>query len=169
MNLTIEELKKVIETVIKEFAEAGQKGRDGYQQDEDCPVQPRGFGKSEALDFTQTSEEGNRYKRQGASNMGPFTSEAAIRAIAKDVLNEAFKPMPSKRMESSAPFNGGQAKIGENGSVGNVSMPDWKTTKKSKKESKGNWYDTEGMKKKTQKVESNILQGVYEARVSGKK
>jgi len=176
MNLTIDELKKVIEAAVKEFSEAGQKGRDGYLRDEDSdsPAQPRGFGSGEALDFSKPSAEGNRLKQQGSANFGPYTSEVAVRAVAESVIREAMKPMPSKRMEASAPFNAGQAKIGENGSVGNVSMPDWKTTKKSKKESNsGDWFDTDDMKSKKSKMkkecQGNILQGVYEARTAGKK
>lgn len=172
MDLTVDELKKVIEAAIKEFAEAGKKGRDGYQQCEDDPTQPRGFGKAVAGDFTQKSAEGNRYKIQGSSNMGPYTSEGAILKVVESVLRERLKPMPSKRMEASAPYNASQAKIGEAGSVGNTSMPDWKSTKKAKKESSENWYDTKDMKKtrgKMKKIESNILQGVYEERTKGKK
>ena len=71
--------------------------------------------------------------------MGPYTSEAAVMKIVESVLKERTKPMPSKKMDQSAPFNGAQAKIGEAGSVGNVSMPDWKTTKKAKPSYLGAW------------------------------
>jgi len=175
MNLTIEELKKVIESAIKEFAEAGKNGRDGYAQDEDDPVHPRGFAKPEAGDFTKESEEGNRYKRQGAANFGPYTSESAIRAIAKSVIRETIressKPIPAKKSESSAPYSS-QAKIGEDGSVANVKMPGWKTTKTEDK-SDPSWFDTDDMKKNKSKIkkklESNILNSIYEKRLKGRK
>jgi hypothetical protein len=173
MKLTVDELTEVIRGAIKQFSEAGKKGVDGYLAEDD-PVQPRGFGKAEAHQFDKPLEKKNLYKRQGNSNMGPFTAEAAIRAIARDVVKESFETskIPNKHAKSSAPF-AGMARVGSEGSVGNVVMPEWRGKKSATVwEDLGRWYDV-GPKKKKSKAkkahESNILQGVYEGRVQAKK
>lgn len=144
MELTVEELKEVIKNVLKSIKEEGQKGRDGYVDDD---VQPNGFGTDENLDFSQDatrSKEGNLYKRQGAANMGPWTSESVLRAVVREMLKEEFnmKPIPNAKAKSCAPFSG-RASVGKKGSVGNIAIPEWKTTKKESSvwEDLARWYN----------------------------
>jgi len=155
MKLTIEELKSVIRKVARNLVEKkakddkkkdekGKKGVDGYV-DED--VSPRGFSSGGNLDFSQplstSTKEGNRLQRQGKSNMGPWTSESALRAIVKHTMMEEFKlkPMPNAKMKESAPYNT-RVHMGKQGSMSNPKMEGWKTTKKEGAvwEQLAHWY-----------------------------
>ncbi|MHA1951896.1 MAG: hypothetical protein ACW987_18775 [Candidatus Thorarchaeota archaeon] len=160
MNLTIKELKSVIQEVLKNLEEEGQKGRDGYNCDD---VQPRGFSHGGAMDFSKDSEslEGNRYKRQGSSNMGPWTNESLLRSVIRNMITESFKlkPMPNSKAKTSAPFNA-RASVGTKGSVGNIGMAEWKSTKKegSVWENLAHWYNVPTVKESVHRaVEASLV------------
>lgn len=175
MKLTVEDLKRIIEAVVKEMDEKGLKGLSGYPEDENEGVKPKGYSKNEKHDHTTETCEPNRYKVQGKAGFGPFTAAEGVRAIARHVVREHFniKPFPNKKMESSAPFNSAAVAVGRRGSVGNVSIPEWKSTKSAGGiwEDLGRWYLGEERPKsaKRRKHESNIMQGVYGSRVSERK
>jgi len=160
MELTIEELADIVKNVVESIKEEGEKGRDGYV---DETAKPNGFSNVAALDFSQTSEEGNFYKKQGASNMGPWTSESVLRKVIRNMVRESFelKHMPNSKSKQSAPFNT-RANVGEQGSVGNIKMSEWKSTKNGKVwEQLAHWYDVKEnkstKKKKDPKVDSRMV------------
>lgn len=164
MNLSIKELKDVIEAVLKNMEEDGLKGRDGYKSECDDETKPRGFSPGGQMDFSQDATNslgGNRYKRQGASNMGPWTNETTLRAVIKSMIIESFKmkPVPNSQLKLSAPFDT-RVTVGKKGSVGNVQPPEWKTTKKEGTvwENLANWYDVPSVKESVDvKVKSQLV------------
>jgi hypothetical protein len=167
MELTAKELQEVIKEVLKAMKEDGEKGRDGYK-DED--TQPRGFSKSEVGDYSRTSEEGNRYKRQGDANFGPYT-ESVLREFISMTIRESvkIKPMPNSKAKASAPFNQAKISFSED-----LKIPAWTSTKKESAvwEELGRWFDIPGAKKSNggiKKMESNILQNVYGERKKKRK
>lgn len=163
MKLTIEELKEIIKNVLEKLDEEGMRGVDGYVRDEDHPVEPRGFGESEAFQMHNPLSN-NLYKRQGAAHFGPLTSESMVREVVKNIIREKFemKSLPKNMQKSSAPFNRGQMTNASHG------LPEWKRQKKVSKESAGRWYDLGKMAEKRnkflKKMESNILANVYSER-----
>lgn len=113
MKMTYRDIKKLVIEAAKEIKKdlgkdmswaspknsdtEGQKGRDGYVEEEEDPYcQPHGYKHGYATDFSERlsdcTEDGNLYKRQGNANMGPFTSESAVRAYIRDsILREMSK------------------------------------------------------------------------------
>lgn len=101
MKMRLEELKAIIKEAVKEIKNEidldkswasplqadteGKKGRDGFEE----PSDPSGYTKSSTGDFSERLSnlgDGNLYQRQGAANMGPFTSESALRGFVRDFL-----------------------------------------------------------------------------------
>lgn len=188
MQLTIDELKTVIRDVARNLIEKkakadkkgkkgkkddrGEKGRDGYVEED---IQPVGFGSGGKMDFSKDAKEsleGSRYKRQGNSNMGPWTSESALRSIVRAVMAEEFKlkPMPNVRAKESAPYNV-RSHVGEQGSVGNPKMEGWKTTKQDSTvwEQLAHWYDVPTMKESRSRLVETKFVGHMEMDAHGRR
>jgi len=172
MELTAEELEEVIKSVIKSIGEEGEKGRDGYVDDE---VKPNGYCKTPASDFSEPSEEGNITKKQGSSNMGPWTSESVLRAFISKIIRESIKVkhIPQKQAKLSAPYNAARIQVGEAGDIMNSTVPAWHSTKKGGTvwEDIDAWYrpKTQHKTRSQAKFEGNMLDSVYEARTCEKK
>jgi len=114
-----------------------QKGRDGYERDEDEPEQPRGFKHAPCADFSNSEdeEEPNRLKAQGAANFGPYT-EQAIRAIARDTIISELKKVD--KMKAGKPFD----------KRANGKNEGWTTSESSRRlrNEWARWYDVNEMK-----------------------
>lgn len=102
MKLTMNELRKIVE---QELVEARKKTK----KKDDEPV---GYKTAEALDFSKPQGEKNRYKRQGASNLGPYTSEGALRFFVRECIQRSLveKAMNFKKLKSSLKKNKKSAK-----------------------------------------------------------
>jgi len=177
MRLSINELKKVIREAVKKVKKkeerVNKKGVDGYESS--AEEQPKGWAYAELGDLSKSAVSGSLYKRQGSANFGPYTSESAIRAVARAEIIREFDmhPISNSKSKASAPFNK-RASVGETNSLMSVKLPEWNTTKKqgSVWEDLGRWYDIPGAKKanSSQKnFESNILKNVFKERVDNEK
>lgn len=81
MKLTIEELRRIIE---QELNEAKKK-----EKKEDVPVTDK-MEKSDVLDYSTPLGDKNLYKKQGVSNLGPYTSENALRLFVKECIQRVL-------------------------------------------------------------------------------
>jgi hypothetical protein len=87
MKITIKELKAMIQREV--VAEAKRK----KVKKEDQPankVQPAGYQKPEVLDFSKPENQNHRLKIQGASNIGPYTSEGALRLMVREAIRSSI-------------------------------------------------------------------------------
>jgi len=92
MKISLDELKKIVAEAIKNVEELKEKVRpDGYKADDN-------------MDFSMPSQN-NRYKRQGASNMGTWTSESKLKTVISNVIKEVSKPIAVKHATTCAPFS----------------------------------------------------------------
>lgn len=167
MELTADELEQVIKDVLKSISKEGEKGRDGYVDPE---VKPNGFCNTTASDFSKPSKEGNATKKQGSSNMGPWTSESALRAFIGKIIRESIKVkhIPKKQAKVSAPFNAARIQVGESGDIMNHTIPAWHSTKKggSVWEDVEAWYrpKTEKKTRSQNRFESKVFNNIQESR-----
>lgn len=99
MKISITELRDMVaETVSRVLAEAPKKGskrppKDIPQRTEESEQEQRdrqvkalpGYAHSEVSDFSKPLGPLNRYKRQGAANIGGWTAEAIVRRKIKEM------------------------------------------------------------------------------------
>lgn len=82
MKIQLKELRRLVSEVIEEDKKKTKKEKDAEK------MQPKGYQKDEKLDFSQPLGANNLYKRQGASNIGPYTSEGALRLFIKECIRQ---------------------------------------------------------------------------------
>ena len=61
------------------------------KKEEDLKQEQQNFKADPVLDYSTPQGDMNRYKRQGVSGIGPYTSENALRLFVKNAINEAMK------------------------------------------------------------------------------
>lgn len=89
MKISLNELKTIVREAIVEAKKKKKKEKsvDGVKR----------YQKDEKLDFSKPLGNSNLYKRQGASGIGPYTAESALRLFIKNVIKEAMKDEKSEK------------------------------------------------------------------------
>lgn len=85
MKIKLTELKQIIESIVLEAR------RKKKTKKKDAASEPEKYKTDENLDFSQPLGDKNLYKRQGASNWGPFTEEKALRIYLRNAISEALR------------------------------------------------------------------------------
>lgn len=142
MKISIEQMKEMVTEVISEAKKKKKKKGD------DSPLNP--------LDFSEPLGELNLYKRQGASNIGPFT-EHALRTVIKRMLREALgeieiKPVDKDKTKVSSPYTGQVVSKDSKDTVVDPKLADskWKPGKGAWEQA-DHWYSVEKKKNKDAK------------------
>lgn len=94
MKLTIEQLRHL---VMEEINEAKKKSKKKAPEKKDVATTGTGYKKDDLLDMSKPLGDKNLYKRQGASNFGPYTAESALRLFIRECLKEAV-PLSEKKI-----------------------------------------------------------------------
>lgn len=88
MKMKLSELRGIVADVV---SEARRKKPKKPKKTDDAPdTQPHGYMSDPKLDFSRPLDDENLYRRQGASNLGPYTSEGAIRLVIRQMISEAI-------------------------------------------------------------------------------
>lgn len=88
MKMNIKELRALIST---ELREAKRKKKDADE------IQPQKYQEDENFDFSEPQGSANRYKKQGASNIGPYTSENALRLFVRQCIRESISKVVAEK------------------------------------------------------------------------
>lgn len=96
MKITVEQLKAVIKDALIE-AKKSKKGKDA-EADGDPTLAVPAYKTDEKLDFSKPLGNENLYKKQGASNFGPYTEEKAIRMMVRQALSEMGGPVTGQQL-----------------------------------------------------------------------
>lgn len=82
MKIQLKELRQMVFEVLEEDKKKTKKEKDAER------MQPKGYQKDEKLDFSEPQGVNNLYRRQGASNIGPYTSESALRLFIRECIRQ---------------------------------------------------------------------------------
>ena len=95
MKIKFDNLSSMIREAI---TEAKKKKADDDMKPEDRPV---GYVSDEKFDMSKPLGNDNLYKKQGASGMGPFTEEKALRLIVRKLVSEAYGEEEEEEQEEA--------------------------------------------------------------------
>jgi hypothetical protein len=83
MKISLQQLRETIYAAVAEAKK--EKLRDVAP-----PNRQAGYRGHQALQLNKSQGSRSLYKRQGASNLGPYTSEAALRHFVRETIAEAL-------------------------------------------------------------------------------
>ena len=89
MIVTLRELREIVGVAIFEAKKKKSK-KKSKKKDEQTVEDLGGYKLDKKLDYSPPMGDLNVYKRQGASNLGPYTSENALRLCVRDIIRESF-------------------------------------------------------------------------------
>lgn len=90
MKIRLEEIRQMVKDAVTEAK--SKKDKTKLPSAERSKGALPGFQHASVLDFSDPLDDENRLKRQGRSNMGPYTSEAALRTLVRSAVAEALGP-----------------------------------------------------------------------------
>lgn len=96
-KVDVEALRRIVaEGVRIALAEARKKKAKKAKKEDPKEVRPKEYQDGGALQMHEPMGDRNLYRRQGVSNMGPYTSEGLKRLIAKTIA-EQLRPRKRSR------------------------------------------------------------------------